>query len=91
MASKKKGEPEDEAPGATEEAAEIPAATKAPTYRAPRFQTYEDEAGAFRWRLVGANGEKVAASEAYPTRANARRALRDVIRIVKEIVALEGG
>lgn len=57
--------------------------------RAPKFVTYEDSAGAFRWKLVGANGERVAASEAYPTRANARRAVRDVIRVVKEIVALE--
>lgn len=53
--------------------------------RAPKFQTYEDTAGAFRWRLVGANGEKVTASEAYPSRSNARRAIRGVIRIVGQL------
>ena len=31
----------------------------------PKFEWYKDKAGKFRFRLVAANGEKIAASEAY--------------------------
>ena len=31
----------------------------------PKFEWYIDKAGKFRFRLVAANGEKIAASEAY--------------------------
>ena len=31
----------------------------------PKFEWYKDKAGKYRFRLVAANGEKIAASEAY--------------------------
>jgi uncharacterized protein YegP (UPF0339 family) len=31
----------------------------------PKFEWYKDKAGKFRFRLVAANGEKIASSEAY--------------------------
>lgn len=44
----------------------------------PRFVVYTDQAGYWRWRLVAGNGEKVAASEAYVSRANAVRSAQRV-------------
>lgn len=41
------------------------------------FETFIDDAGAARWRLVGGNGEKIAASEAYVSDDNAERGIRD--------------
>lgn len=43
-----------------------------------RFVVYKDTAGYYRWRLVANNGEKVAASEAYASRANAHRSAERV-------------
>jgi len=43
-----------------------------------------DQAGYWRWRLVAGNGEKVAASEAYVSRANAIRSAKRV----KELAAI---
>lgn len=48
-----------------------------------RFVIYPDSAGYYRWRLVAANGEKVAASEAYVSKQNA---IRSAYR-VKELAA----
>lgn len=39
-----------------------------------KLKVYEDAAGNWRFRLVGGNGEKVAGSEAYASKANAVRA-----------------
>ncbi len=36
-----------------------------------RFEIYKDSAGYYRWRLVAANNEKVAASEGYNTKQGA--------------------
>ena len=36
-----------------------------------KFHIYKDIAGKYRWRLIASNGEKVAASEAYASKANA--------------------
>lgn len=36
-----------------------------------KFVIYRDAVLQFRWRLVAANGEKVAASEAYTSKQNA--------------------
>jgi uncharacterized protein YegP (UPF0339 family) len=41
-----------------------------------RFEVYEDNAQAWRWRLVAGNGEIVATSEAYTRKADARRGAR---------------
>ena len=43
-----------------------------------KFQIYKDAAGYFRWRLVAANGEKVAASEAYSSEQAARNSAAKV-------------
>lgn len=40
------------------------------------LELYTDAAGRWRWRAKGANGEIIAASEAYSTRSNARRGAR---------------
>ncbi|MBI4138667.1 DUF1508 domain-containing protein [Candidatus Uhrbacteria bacterium] len=39
---------------------------------------FKDRAGYYRWRLVAANGEKVAASEAYVSRTNAVRSAKRI-------------
>jgi len=36
-----------------------------------KIHIYKDIAGQYRWRLVASNGEKVAASEAYVSKAGA--------------------
>ena len=43
-----------------------------------RFQIYLDVTGHYRWRLIARNGEKVAASEAYASKSNARRSAERV-------------
>ncbi len=52
--------------------------------RTATFEVYEDAAGSYRWRLVAGNGEKIAASEAYTTRANARRSAEMVKRLAPD-------
>ncbi|MCW2922082.1 MAG: hypothetical protein JWL76_1956 [Thermoleophilia bacterium] len=43
------------------------------------FRIYTDIAGHYRWRLVAANGEKIASSgEAFSTRSGAKAAARTV-------------
>lgn len=45
----------------------------------PRFVTFEDKAGKWRWRLVADNGRKIATSgESFYSRTNAQRAARNV-------------
>jgi uncharacterized protein YegP (UPF0339 family) len=46
----------------------------------PKFEWYKDKAGKFRFRLVAANGEKIAASEAY----NSKEACVNGIESVKK-------
>jgi len=43
-----------------------------------RFQIYQDRAGYHRWRLIASNGEIVANSEGYYSRANAIRSAERV-------------
>lgn len=46
-----------------------------------RYETYQDEAGEWRWRLKDGNGKIVAESgEGYETRANVDRAIDNVIQ-----------
>ena len=42
--------------------------------REAKFEIYQDAGNSWRWRLVAGNGEKIAASEAYTTKADAQRA-----------------
>ena len=49
-----------------------------------RFEIYQDRAGKWRWRLIAANGERVAASgQSFASHFNAERAVTDVIAIVR--------
>ena len=43
-----------------------------------KFVIYKDRSGYYRWRLVAANGEKVAASEAYVSSYGAKRSAERV-------------
>jgi hypothetical protein len=47
---------------------------------AGKFEINKDEAGKFRWHLIAANGEIVAVSQAYETRAGAEKGIESVIR-----------
>jgi uncharacterized protein YegP (UPF0339 family) len=53
-----------------------------------RFEVYQDKAGKFRWRLIAANGKRVAASgEAFASRYNAERAIADLLRSLSLVEA----
>lgn len=56
------------------------------------FEVYEDMAGKHRYRLKTANGEVIASSQAYTTRAGAQRATEVVQRAAKgaPIVDVDG-
>ena len=51
----------------------------------PRVDIYEDEAGAWRWRLRAGNGEIVATGESHTTERDARRAFADMINALAEL------
>lgn len=44
----------------------------------PQFEIYKDSAGKFRWRLRAANGEIIAASEAYEAKAGCEKGIAAV-------------
>ena len=44
----------------------------------PWFELYKDAAGKFRFRLKAANGETIAASEAYESKAGAENGIESV-------------
>ncbi len=46
----------------------------------PKFVISTDKKGQFRFSLVAANGEVVAASEAYPAKAAAKKGIASVVR-----------
>jgi uncharacterized protein YegP (UPF0339 family) len=47
-----------------------------------KFDMYQDRAKKWRWRLIAANGQKVASSgESFDSRSNAVRAARNVKRL----------
>jgi uncharacterized protein YegP (UPF0339 family) len=47
---------------------------------AGQFEIYRDQGGRYRFCLRGRNGEIVAASEAYPTAADAKRGVKEAQR-----------
>jgi len=49
-----------------------------------RIETYEDEAGEWRWRLVAGNGEVVAHGEGYTRREDAQRGAADALNAAAE-------
>ena len=44
----------------------------------PKFETYTDKAGKFRFRLVAANGETIAVSEAYNSKDGCTNGIESV-------------
>ena len=44
----------------------------------PKFELYEDKAGEFRFRLKARNGEIIAASEGYKTKASCENGIESV-------------
>jgi uncharacterized protein YegP (UPF0339 family) len=58
----------------------------------PKFELYTDKAGKFRFRLVAANGETIAVSEAYESKSGAKNGIASVKKNapVADIVDLSG-
>jgi uncharacterized protein YegP (UPF0339 family) len=54
-----------------------------------KFTFFVDVAGYHRWRLIAGNGEQVAASEAYASRANAVRSARRVKELASIAIVVE--
>lgn len=46
------------------------------------IELFEDEGGQWRYRIKGRNGEPMATSEAYTTKADARRGYRDLVGVI---------
>lgn len=44
----------------------------------PKFEWYKDKAGKFRFRLLAANGEKIATSEAYSSKDGCMNGIESV-------------
>lgn len=55
----------------------------------PRFTIYQDEAGAWRWRLQAANNRVLASGESHTRKQDAERAVRTVKETVWAVVMLE--
>lgn len=49
--------------------------------RTPKIELYADKAGKFRFRVLSANGEPVAASEAYESMATAKSTAKKLATI----------
>lgn len=52
-------------------------------------RVYQDDTGAWRWRLRAANGEIVAIGEAYTRRGDAKRGLKDAQRAMADAAQAE--
>ncbi len=48
------------------------------TVKHPKFELYEDKAGEFRFRLKAKNGEVIAVSEGYKTKASCNNGIESV-------------
>lgn len=46
------------------------------------IEVYPGRNGGFRWRVLGGNGEPMAASEHYPTRQHAQRGAEALIQAI---------
>ncbi|MDQ2750543.1 MAG: DUF1508 domain-containing protein [Actinomycetota bacterium] len=57
---------------------------------AAKFEIYQDESGAYRFRLKAANGEVVAQGQSFGTTAEAREAIEAVKRAAAEADTDEG-
>ncbi|MGH1505806.1 MAG: YegP family protein [Acidimicrobiales bacterium] len=47
---------------------------------AGKFELYKDKGGKFRFRLKASNGQVIASSEAYNTKAAAKNGIKSVIK-----------
>lgn len=54
------------------------------TKKHPKFEVYTDKAGEYRFRLKASNGENIAASEGYTTKANCLNGVESVIKNAPE-------
>ncbi len=50
----------------------------------PKFEMYEDKAGEFRFRLKASNGQVIAVSEGYKTKASCKNGIESVMKNVVE-------
>ena len=55
----------------------------------PKFEVYLDKAEEFRFRLKARNGEVIAVSEAYTTKANCKNGINSVIKNVVDAQIIE--
>ena len=55
----------------------------------PKFEMYEDKAGEFRFRLKARNGEIIATSEGYKTKANCENGIESVKKNAPEAEIVE--
>ena len=54
------------------------------TLKHPKYELYKDKAGRFRFRLKAANGETVAVSEGYKSKASAKNGIASIGRNAPE-------
>ena len=55
----------------------------------PKFELYKDKSEQFRFRLKARNGEVIAVSEAYTTKANCKNGINSVIKNVEGAQVIE--
>lgn len=55
----------------------------------PKFELYKDKSEQFRFRLKARNGEVIAVSEAYTTKANCKNGIASVIKNVADAKTVE--
>lgn len=68
------------------------AVAQSPASRVARVEIYADKSGEHRWRLIAANGAKIADSaEGYTSRSNARRAVAAVTATLTKAKLVEIG
>ena len=49
-----------------------------------KIDLFEDVGGCWRWRLVAANGEILASSEAYAKKGNAKRTAKKLVEAIRQ-------
>ena len=55
----------------------------------PKFELYKDKSEQFRFRLKAKNGEVIAVSESYTTKANCKNGINSVIKNVEDAKVIE--
>lgn len=57
----------------------------------PKFEVYRDRAGAFRFRMRAPNGQQIAASEGYTTKAACLNGIESVKKNAADALVLDAG